>query len=128
MGFRIHRQKITAGAGNDFIGDAPGTVPISGSDIEKDFPTAALAGGLFDFDQDDPLEIAQVQLKLGGQASWSISILNADATEVVVFSGTTETSFFSGPDKAFYLHAGQKLKVVTVGGGGGFTATVFARN
>lgn len=125
MPFKIFRQKITAGAGNDWIGDDPGTTPTSGNDIAKDYPTAALHGGLFDFEQENPIRVDQVQLKLGTQTSWSLSILNEDASEIPVFVGTTETSFLSSSYDAFYLITGQKLKLVSAGGDGGFEATIF---
>lgn len=122
------RQQITAG--NQFDGTAPGSAPTFADDIYKF--AAATAGGLFDptdtakysFPQKEALELIDVGLTLVGQSAWSLSLVDPDAVERVVFSGTTETSFASTEETQVIILPGSKLKLTTTGATGALTAAL----
>lgn len=110
MGVRTIEQKITAT--NQFNGAAPVGAAVLGNDMES-FPAGAV-GGLFDFANTGPIQVEQISIKLGGQTSWTLNLVDVDAVEVLVLSGTTEASVFDSTTKP-YLLQGQKLKLDTVG-------------
>lgn len=107
---RTIEQKITATY--QFNGVAPTTIKVDQYDMER-FPTDTV-GGLFDFGMTKPARLEQVIVKLGGQSSWSLSLVDVDATEVVILSGTTEVQVVNASLKLVMLE-GQKLKLVTAG-------------
>ena len=112
MGVLVFEQSVSSG--NNFDGTAPSTTPVPGSDIVKKWPIDD-AGGLFDFEITAPHWIASIQLVLGGQTTWTLSILDEDGAEVVVWAGTTEASFVAlESDRALILE-GQSIKLVSTG-------------
>jgi len=111
MNARTIQQAITAT--NQFDGTAPAGAVTRANDIEA-YPAAA-AGGLFDFALANPAELVQVQIVLGGQTTWSLALVDVDATEVVLFSGTTEASFVTTAADRIILLEGQTLALVTTG-------------
>lgn len=117
MGVRTIEQKM--GAANLWNGAAPVGPPVLGNDMES-FPEGA-AGGLFDFGNDRPIALHQVVIKFGsGTTSWTLSLVDVDAVEVVVASASSNAPLFStalvGPVAGLILLEGQKLKLVSVGG------------
>jgi hypothetical protein len=122
------RQEITAG--NQFDGTAPGAAPTFANDIYAFAPAAA--GGLFDptnttafsFPQKEALELIDVGLAMIGQSAWSLSMVDPDANERVLFSGTNETSFASTEETQIIVLPGAKLKLTTTGATGVMTASL----
>lgn len=109
------KQIITAT--NQFDGTLPGTTPADSNGV-RTYPTDT-AGGLFDPLTEMgatgiPVEIVNVQVKFGGQSSWSLVLSDPDG-DVTVQSGTTEASLFYNPDEALVLLPGQTLKLSTTG-------------
>lgn len=107
---RTIEQKITAT--NQFSGVAPATTKVIQFDMER-FPTDTV-GGLFDFGLTRPARLEQIFVKLGGQSSWSLALVDVDAVEATVLSGTTEAQIVNTSLKLVLLE-GQKLKLVTTG-------------
>lgn len=123
MGFRTIEHKITAG--QQFTGAAPAGAHSVVDGVETF--AASNAGGLFDFGQGSGgIEIKQVFIKLGAQASWSLSVIDSDATATVVESGTNEATF-AKINWGLILFKGEKLKLVTVGASGAMKARVTTR-
>lgn len=112
MGVLVHEQSINLG--HNFDGTTPPGNPAPGSDIVKKYPIAD-TGGLFDFEITSPHWISSIQLILGGQTDWTLSIVDEDGAEVVIWAGTNESSFVAlESDRALILE-GQALKLVTTG-------------
>jgi hypothetical protein len=109
MALRTIEQKITAT--NQFDGAAPAGAVTRAYDMER-YPTGTV-GGLFDFANAGPVQVKQIFIKLGGQSSWTLEMVDADAVATVVLSGTTET-FVANMTLNLFLLQGQKLKLVTV--------------
>ena len=112
MGYRVIQQEILAG--NDFNGALPTTTPTRGHDFEKKFP-ADTVGGLFEFDLKDPEKISNIQLILGGQSAWTLSLVDDDGDELVIWKGTTETNFCTLESDRIPIIEKQTLKLVTTG-------------
>jgi hypothetical protein len=110
MSIRTIEQKIAAGS--QFNGLAPAGSPVLGNDLES--YAEGVNGGLFDFAHPSPLKLVQVAIKFGGQASWSLNLVDKDSVEVEVLSGTTNTSLLEADCNIIVLQ-GQKLKLVTTG-------------
>jgi len=110
MALRTIEQKITAAS--QFNGAPPVGPAVNEYDMER-YPTGVV-GGLFDFANANPLELKQIFVKFGGQSSWSLSLVDVDAVETVLLSGTTET-FLANLTLGLILLQGQKLKFVTTG-------------
>ena len=125
------RQEITAT--NDFDGTAPSGAPTFSNDIYAYIAEAA--GGLFDptdttnyaFPQGEALELIDVGLKLGGQSAWALSMVDPDANERVIFSGTNETSFASTEETQVIILPGGKLKLTTTGATAALIASLVIR-
>lgn len=118
MSFRTIQQGITAG--NDFDGTAPAGSPTFANDIEA--IAAEAAGGLFDFENSNPVEVRQVSILLGGQISWSLVLVDVDDNEFPFLSGTTEASVLDL--SKLILLEGQKLKLTTTGASTAMTARI----
>jgi hypothetical protein len=113
MGMLVFEQSINSG--QNFDGSLPPGDPESGNDFGKKWPIAN-TGGLFDFELTEPHWILLFQFKCGGQDAWSLSIVDVDDVEIVIWSGTTSTTDFATfeTDKIAILQ-GQRLKLVTTG-------------
>jgi len=120
MNVKTIQQQITAG--NDFDGTAPAGTPTRDKDIEAYPPEAA--GGLFDFLLKNPAEIASIELILVGQSSWSISKKDVDGAELVLWTGTTETSFITIDSDRMVITEEQLLLVRTTGATGALKARI----
>lgn len=122
------KQLITAT--NDFDGQLPSTTPAYDAATRLEtFPTDT-QGGLFDFEQTEPIVVTGVDLKLGGQTTWTLSRVHSDASEVVwlVSVPPPETSVVvGGSDEQLRLLPGQKLKLVTTNATAALEATVMVR-
>lgn len=111
LGLRTMEQRITAGG--NFDATLPAGVVVRGSSIEA-FP-ASSAGGRFDFELTEPVFVRTLELKLGGQASWTVHKLDKDGDELLVACGTNESDFITTDRDSFVLTARQSLLVRTVG-------------
>ena len=112
-------QKIESG--NDFNGQAP---EAAGALLTPDTSPGRIEypegdkGGKFEFSgvQNQVLKVVQVALRLGGQATWTLSIAEDGKSDVVVLQGTTESQYykamFSDP---IVISPGQYLKLETSG-------------
>ncbi len=115
---QIYAIKQIITATNDFDGAAATTTPADADGIRV-YPTDTV-GGLFDpltemGASGIPIEVVNFQVRFGGQTSWTLSLVDV-LGEVVITSGTTETSFFYDPDsETIVLLPGQTLKLVTTG-------------
>lgn len=125
------RQSMAAGS--NFDGNAPesGAVPLSPTWTGTLFAFAdGDKGGLFDFTSDlytfdrDPLRLIAVHLKLADQSAWSMSVLDADDNAAVIYSGTTEASYFTTIENGTVLLWGSKLKLTTTGASAAMVAMV----
>lgn len=112
MGVIVYEQSINSG--QNFDGTLPVTSPAAGSDIVKKWPIAN-AGGLFDFGITSPHWIASIQLILGGQTTWRLSIVDEDGAEIVVWAGDTEANFVALESDRSLIIEGQMIKLVTTG-------------
>jgi hypothetical protein len=110
MAIRTIEQKITAGS--QFTGAAPAGAAVLNNDMER-HPTGVV-GGLFNFATTKPVRVEQFSIKFGGQASWTLNLVDVDAVETLLLSGTTEASLVNTSLRPWLLE-GQKLKLVTVG-------------
>lgn len=109
MALRTIEQKIAAAS--QFTGVAPAGALTRELDMER---YAVGAGGLFDFANTNPIQLKQIFIKLGGQASWTLKLVDADAVETTILSGTIET-FVANTTLNPYILQSQKLKLETVG-------------
>ena len=110
MNFAI-KQQITALS--QFNGLLPTTTPKAVNGVLV-YPTD-VQGGLFEFDMDTvPVALQEVLVKLGGQASWTLKLLDG-ATTFDLDSGTTETSRLYRPVLPLIMLPGQKIEFKTVG-------------
>lgn len=110
MGYRTIQQKI--GATHQFDGTAPTGAVVRANDMES--YAVQNAGGLFDFGLTQPVNIVQIFVKLGGQTSWALSLVDADGDVFPLVDGTNEAIYASKPFDLFML-TGDKLKLVTTG-------------
>lgn len=110
MALRTLEQKITAT--NQFDGTAPSGAVTREYDMER--YAAQATGGLFDFANANPIQLKQIFITFGGQATWSLSLVDVDAVETVLLSGTNET-FLANTTLNLFVLQGQKLKLVTAG-------------
>lgn len=93
---------------------------VLASDMEShpESPT----GGLFDFQNDDPILVNQVMIKFGsGTTSWSLSLVDIDSVETVVASASSADPYlatlYDGDSvSGMIILQGQKLKLVSAGG------------
>jgi len=108
---------ITSGA--QFTGAKPTTTATIGNGMNK-FPTDTV-GGLFDFEQSEPIVVHNVMADFGVSVTYSLYIVNLDANGAVisgesllVTSGTAATlSYIS----RLTLGAKQAAQLITSGGG-----------
>jgi hypothetical protein len=114
MGLRTIEQRITAT--EDFTGVAPTGVFSQANGMERYAALDALAanavGGLFDFAHDHAIELKQVFVKLGGQTDWTLYLVDSDAVETPLATGTVET-YYQNRTLDLIMMPGDKLKLVT---------------
>lgn len=120
-------------AGNNFSGVAPADgggsmTPTFGNDIYK-FDSMT-AGGLFEPDNDmyeferaEALYLVGAEMQLSNQSSWQIERTDVDGNDLVIYSGTTESSVYITEDVKIVLLWGTSLKLTTVGATGAMVAT-----
>lgn len=120
-------QRITAG--NDFDGLAPTTTPAyDGAKRLEQWPTDT-QGGLIDFEQTEVVVVTGIDIKFGGQTSWTLSRVFADATEAGWLFGTNESVLVvGGEDTHIRLLPGMKLKLVSAGASSAMTVWVYVRS
>jgi hypothetical protein len=111
MGVAIIQQKISAGG--NFDGTLPPGTPVLDKDINR-FPVAA-TGGLFEFNITGPHVIRSVELHLANQTVWSIAKKDSDGDEIVLWSGTVETSFVTISEDFMLLYEEEQLLLRTTG-------------
>lgn len=111
MSLAIIQHSISAGG--NFNGTDPGTTPVIDKDIKR-YPAAA-AGGLFDFQVDQPHDVVAIELHLANQTSWSIVKEDSDGDDIELAAGTTDSEYVLRSSDRFVLTEGEKLKVTTAG-------------
>jgi hypothetical protein len=130
------RQELSAG--NNFDGSAPesGGLPLVPTfDHDTFVHTVGDKGGLFDpwdttrytFPKRDSLILAGMELKLGGQTTWKLELVDAFGTVTQVYNGTTETTVVKGAwdiPAGLIITWGSKLKLTTVGASTAMVATL----
>lgn len=104
-------QRIATG--NDFAGARP-TTEISYGDSLEAFPEDSV-GGLFDFELTAPVFVRSLELKLGGQSSWTVHKRDKEGDELLILCGTDETDFLTTLADSWVLTAKQTLVVRTTG-------------
>lgn len=102
-------------SGHDFDGTEPAGEPVRRFGIQA-FPIQN-AGGLFDFDIVQPHYIRCIELKLGGQSSWTVYKRDLGGTELLLCTGTNETDFVTVEAESMLITPGQVLLVRTFGAG-----------
>lgn len=112
MGVLVYEQSINSG--QNFDGTLPSTTPAPGSDIVKKWPIDD-TGGLFDFGLTSPHWISSIQLIMGGQDTWTLSIVDEDGAELLVWDGTTEASFIALETDRVLILEGQSIKLISLG-------------
>ncbi len=119
------QHKVTAN--NQFDGTLPVGALTFANGMNK--YAAGTAGGLFDFENTEPIIITQYHFEFGDVTTGyvlSIITTNADESEIsgeasILAQGSAKIVIVTG--QRLLLTAGQKLKLVTTGG----TAAMFAR-
>ena len=109
MAIRTIEQKIAALS--QFTGAAPAGALTRALDMER---YAVGVGGKFDFANTGPIQLKQIFIKLGGQSAWTLKLVDADAVETTILSGTTET-FVANTTLNPYILQSQYLKLETTG-------------
>jgi hypothetical protein len=117
MGVRTIEQKMDDSSIWD--GAAPVGSPVFASDMES-FAEGSV-GGLFDFGNSRPIVMAQMVIKFGsGTTSWTLSLVDKDAVEVVIAGDSSAAPVFStdriGVLAGLIILEGQKIKLVSVAG------------
>lgn len=109
-------------AGSNFDGTMPAGQHLYRHDIQiwRDPQTA---GGLFDFKITEPYIVRSIELKLGGQTSWTVHKTDTHGTELLICCGTDETDFLTTEGESFIISEKQTLIVRTTGA----TAALLAR-
>lgn len=120
MGLFAIKQVVDAG--NDFDGVAPESDPSDENGVRTyEYDTSA---GLFEFPvATQGYDIQGVQIKFGGQSTWSLSIVDG-TVEITWLSGTTDTEEVWA-DVPVTIPPGATLKLVTTGASTAMQATVF---
>lgn len=100
-------------------GAAPVGNKVLGNDIES-YPEGA-SGGLFDFQNDNPIIVRQILVQFGsGTTSWSLTLVDIDAVEIEVASGASAAPLVASITDALpgglIILQGQKLKLTSAGG------------
>lgn len=111
LGIRTIEQRMVAGS--DFNGELPSTKVVPADSLEA-FPEDTI-GGLFDFQLREPVFVRSVELKLGGQSSWTVHKRDKEGDELLILCGTDETDFLTTQADSWILTAKQKLVVRTTG-------------
>jgi hypothetical protein len=114
MSVSIIQQKISAT--DDFDGTLPPGTPVLSEDIKR-FPIAA-TGGLFNFAISSPHIIRSCEINLGGQSAWSVSKKDSEGDEIIIWSGTSEATFFSSDSDRPLLYENETLLLRTTGATG----------
>lgn len=118
------RQHITAGS--NWTGVIPTTVRAWANWIFS-YPTDTV-GGLFRpynlalYGSSQAMKLVGFEFMGGAQATWSLSLVDADSKVQVLYSGTTDTSFVSTESSAVVLQIGEELRLVSAGASGAMLA------
>lgn len=123
---RIDRPVIVSqqiSAGGAFDATLPADSPTLTDDVY--LHAAAAAGGLFDpgdsryaFDTAEPLRVTRVLISFGGQTAWSLSLVDNDGAETVLYEGTTEGEFHISAPSVCEMNRGEQLALRTTGATG----------
>ena len=111
------QQIITSGS--QFDGARSTTTPTLANGMTK-FPTDT-KGGLFDFEQNEPIVIHHIVADFGVSVSWTLEIANLDSTGAII-SGETMTMATGTGDKyvsavtQLVLGPRQAVQLITSGG------------
>jgi len=105
-------------SGSIMTGVAPAAAAVGAQDILAHPIEAGSGAGLFDFENDRPYIIHQVFLKLGGQTAYSITHVDRNDVETILFTGGAEIFYLSTPDNggavsSLILFEGEKLMIKT---------------
>lgn len=111
MSYRTIQQSIPAAS--QFTGVAPAGALTVVNGIET--YASNVLGGLFNFAQTKPTPVKYAGIKLGGQSSWTLKLLDGDDNVLgTVLSGTNEATKYSELT-GLILMKGDKLKLETTG-------------
>ena len=124
MNISTIEQGITAGS--DFDGTLPLGTPVRANDLIR--YVAEAAGGLFDPGIVDPSEIYHIEIKLGGQTSWTLHKKDANGVEILLWAGTTEANFATVDSDRMPILEKQTLLLRTTGATGDMKARVSTRS
>lgn len=105
-------------SGSIMTGAAPAAEAVGVQDIRAHPIEAGSGAGLFDFKNDRPYVIHQVFLKLGGQTAYSITHVDRNGVETILFTGGAEAFYLSttengGAVSGLILFEGETLLVKT---------------
>lgn len=119
------KQQISAT--DDFDGTLPTGTPTLNNGVY--LYTEQAAGGLFIPVRQAELPWAEVrvvgiEIRFGGQATWTISIVDTDDDEVIRWAGTVEDDFAMGAEDGVILLPNQEFKLETTGAATAMYATV----
>ena len=87
-----------------------------------------MSGGLFEFSVENPMLIRQIELSLGGQASWTLTKKCKDATEVLLWAGTTDAYFVTLATDTFVIQECEQILLRTVGAATAMRAAIIVED
>lgn len=120
-------ESVEAPGADETAGATPWTQDIYEASAEatrandmESYPEG-VTGGLFDFENENPIFVAQIMIKFGsGTTSWSLVLVDVDAVEIEVAAASSAVPFVANSGDSLpgglILLQGQKLKLVSVGG------------
>lgn len=119
-------QRQIVSIGNQFTGVAPGGAATTSSGMTT--YAANASGGLFDLDLATPAQLVGFELIDGGQSSWTLRRVYADASVgPILYSGTTGDAVTNAGQDDVWLTPGQKLKLETTGATTEISAAIYYR-
>lgn len=120
MSIRTVEQSVPSGS--NFTGAAPtvAPAPVVGSNLEISPIEGGDGAGEFDFEQDRPTMIHQIMVRLSGQTTFTIDVVDRNGVEMRLVALTNDAFFHSGLNTSdhlsnFILLAGEKLRLRTTG-------------
>lgn len=120
-------ESVEAPGADEVAGASPWTQDVyeasaqatRANDMEA-FPEG-ITGGLFDFENENPIIVQQIMIKFGsGTTSWSLVLVDVDAVETEVASASSAVPLVAAANDSLpgglIILQGQKLKLTSAGG------------